>query len=194
MNNVVKPESIDEKDHIPTFDVEYAINFAYNYAKKGLCLEDLNIQSKNHNKGRNFNKLVNNTWHRKIFIEQLTKRCDISGIVVKQVNPVYSSFIGNLIYKLPDAISSALEIARRGRSGIIYPNLIDKQILANQWKEALEWNYSNWQELYSIFKSKNLIQEYRISMSQKDLVFQKFKRNSSQVMSYINNIFTYYLL
>lgn len=40
MNNVVKPESIDEKDHIPTFDVEYAINFAYNYAKKGLS-EDL---------------------------------------------------------------------------------------------------------------------------------------------------------
>lgn len=36
MNNVVKPESIDEKDHIPTFDVEYVINFADNYVRKGL--------------------------------------------------------------------------------------------------------------------------------------------------------------
>lgn len=40
MSNVVKPETIAKKDHIPTFDVEYAMKFADNYVKEGLS-EDL---------------------------------------------------------------------------------------------------------------------------------------------------------
>ena len=79
-----------------------------------LFLEQLNIKNKDHNKGKTFNKLVNNQWHRKIIIEQLTKRCDISNITISYINAAYSSFIGNILFERPDAISAATEITRRG--------------------------------------------------------------------------------
>ena len=161
-----------------------------------LCIEDLSIKSQQHNKGKTFNKLVNNKWNRKLISEQLIKRCDISGIYVKKVNPAYSSFIGNLLYQLPDALSSALEIARRGSttSSGLYPELINIDDLANRWKEELNWSCSNWKELYLEFKSKNLLNRYRVSMSQKDLVFKPFIARNTHILSYINDNFVYFML
>ena len=161
-----------------------------------LCLEDLNIQSKNHNKGKTFNKLVNNKWHRLLIQEQLIKRCDISGIYIKKVNAAYSSFVGNLTHQLPDALSSALEIARRGKENTtgFYPNLISCENLSRQWKDAINWSFSNWVELYGIFKSKNLMKEYRVSMHSPSLVFQNFISINSKVSSYISNITAEFML
>ncbi len=161
-----------------------------------LCLEDLSVQSKNHNKGKTFNKLVNNKWHRQLIQEQLIKRCDISDIYVKKVNCAYSSFVGNLIYQLPDALSAALEIARRGKENTtgFYPNLISNEDLSRQWKDALNWSFSNWVELYCIFKSKNLIKEYRVSMHSSSLVFQNFISINSLVSIYISDISAEFML
>lgn len=155
-----------------------------------LCLEDLDIKSKNHNKGKTFNKLVNNLWNKKLFTNQLTKDCDISGIIVKPVIPAYSSFIGNLVYELPDALSSALEVARRGyeKSSGFYPCLISVDNLANRWKDASNWSFSNWVTLFGIFKSKNLMSEYRVSMSRERLVFKRFIRKKSKVFIHVSDI------
>ena len=159
-----------------------------------LCIEDLSIKSQQHNKGKTFNKLVNNKWNRKLISEQLIKRCDISGIYIKKVNPAYSSFVGNLVYQLPDALSSALEIARRGSttSSGFYPDLINIDDLANRWKEELNWSCSNWKELYLEFKSKNLLNRYRVSMSQKDLVFKSFISDKTLVYNYTNYSLVYF--
>lgn len=155
-----------------------------------LCIEDLNIKSKNHNKGKTFNKLVNNLWNKRLFINQLTKDCDVSGILVKPVIPAYSSFIGNLLYQLPDALSSALEVARRGHenSNSIFPELISVEKLANQWKDALTWSFSNWKTLFEVFKSKNLMSEYRVSMSRERLVFKRFIRKKTKVAIHVSDI------
>lgn len=159
-----------------------------------LCLEDLNIKSKDHNKGKTFNKLVNNKWHRQLIVEQLTKRCDISGIYIKKVNAAYSSFVGNLLYNLPDALSSALEIARRGceTSSGLFPELISYDNLTNRWKEESNWSYSNWKELFLEFRSKNLLNRYRVSMSSLDLVFEPFTSDKSLVFYYINYKLVYF--
>ena len=95
-----------------------------------------------------------------------------------------------------DALSSALEIARRGcaTSSGFYPDLIDIDNLANRWKEELSWSYSNWKELYLEFKSKNLLNRYRVSMSQKDLVFEPFIARNTHILSYINDNFVYFML
>lgn len=160
------------------------------YKVTRLCLEDLKFKKpkvKNETfKSTKVRKLVSNLWHRKLITAQLQKRCDISGIYIKLVNPSYSSFAGNLLYGLPDAISSALEVARRGsvRSSSTYPKLISGDILSNRWKEATKWNYSSWYELYQIFKSKNLIKEYRIPMTSKDLVYQRFISPTTMVGKY----------
>lgn len=159
-----------------------------------LCLEDLNIKSKQHNKGKTFNKLVNNKWHRKLIVEQLVKRCDISGIYVKKVNAAYSSFVGNLLYQLPDALSSALEIARRGcvSSSGFYPRLCGDEYLANRWKEESFKSCVNWVELYLEFKSKNLLSRYRVSMTLEELVFKSFTSDKSLVYNYINYKLVYF--
>lgn len=184
--NKIKHEKIHACKEIHKLLVHYGVS--------KLCLEDLNIKSKEHNKGKTFNKLVNNQWHRKIIIEQLTKRCDISGIFLKFVNPVYSSFIGNLIYKLPDALSSALEILRRGsrKSSGFYPKLICVEDLSNRWKEATNWKYQSWIELYQIFKSKNLMKEYRVPMTSKDCGYKEFISPTSKVGKYVCYEHTYF--
>ena len=114
----------------------------------------------------------------------------------KKVNCAYSSFVGNLIYQLPDALSTALEIARRGKenSSGFYPNLISKEDLSRQWKDAINWSFSNWTELYLIFKSKNLMKEYRVSMHSTSLVFKNFISINSKVSAYISDISTEFML
>lgn len=176
--NKIKHEKIQACKQIHALLVHYQVS--------KLCLEDLKIKSKQHSKGTLFNKLVNNKWHRKLQTEQLIKRCNISGICVKLINPCYSSFVGNLLHKLPDALSSALEICRRGskKSSGFYPKLICVENLANRWKEAPNWKYQNWKELYAIFKSENLMKEYRIPMTSKDLGYKQFISSTTMVEKY----------
>ena len=52
---------------------------------------------------------------KKNFIFSIIKRrCNETGTVLREVNPCYSSFIGNLMYKEYDPIASSIEILRRG--------------------------------------------------------------------------------
>ena len=126
-----------------------------------LSIEDLSIKNKNHEKGKNFNRLVNNVWNRKLAVELIEKRCK-RYMTVNKVLPHYSSFIGNLVYKLPDNISASCEIARRGyKRNEFYPTLIDVCTLNNLWKEEIEWpHFSTWKELFTFFKNAKL--RYRV--------------------------------
>ena len=107
---------------------------------KFLFLEELKFKNRNTGIGKNFNRLVNSIWKRNKFIGNLEKRCSIFGIKVFKINAAYSSFIGNLIYQLPDPISASCEIARRGYEVIIlknkrfYPEFINKENLQCLWK------------------------------------------------------------
>ena len=77
----------------------------------------------------------------------------------------------------PDPISAAIEIGRRGyykyQKNQFYPKLINKEILSNRWKEAKEWSYQNWKELYQLIKNSKL--KYRVSKESliDSLVFEK---------------------
>jgi predicted transposase len=76
--------------------------------------EKLDIESKDHNKGRRFNKLVNNDWRRKRIVGNMTKRCNILGIKVQPILPQYSSFIGQVQHEDEyDSVAAAIELSRR---------------------------------------------------------------------------------
>ena len=82
-----------------------------------ISIEDLNIKSKDLDKGKRFNKLVNNSWCRNTFVNNLIKRCNIFNIKLLKVKPEDRSFIGNFLYRslnLPDMILASIEIGRRG--------------------------------------------------------------------------------
>lgn len=150
---------------------------------KKISIEDLNIKHTNKNQGKNFNRLSNNKWNRNEFISSLRKFCYLNGIELVEVNPRYSSFIGNLLYsKYPDMIAASCEIARRGYfkyiKGKFYPDLITNENISNRWKDAKYWMYNNWVELYDIVKKLGV--KYRIPLDN-NLKSYRFKTYKSLV-------------
>ena len=148
-----------------------------------LIIEDLNIKHTNQNQGKNRNRLCNNKWNRTEFITALKKQCYLYNIELVEVNPAYSSFIGNLIYsKYPDMVAASCEISRRGYfkyiKGKFYPDLITNENISNRWKDAKYWMYSNWIELYDIIKKSKL--KYRIPLDN-NLKSYRFKTYKSLV-------------
>lgn len=111
-----------------------------------LCIEDLNIKSSNKGNGKNFNRLCNNVWNRSLIVNKLKMLSNIYNFELVEVNPVYSSFIGNLLYgnnECPDMVASSIEIARRGfkkfSKGWFYPEF-NVENLNEQWKQTLNRN------------------------------------------------------
>lgn len=143
-------------------------------------VEDLNMKTKNHNKGVAYNRLVNNCWNRNDIVNNLKKRCVINNIKFIEINPAYTSYIGNILYgsKYPDMIASAIEVGRRGyfkyEKEQFYPMLISKDNLSNLWKEAIDWSYETWVELCSQIKTLGL--KYRSSLT--DFKFKVFSLNN----------------
>jgi hypothetical protein len=52
------------------------------------------------------NRKNKNLWKREIFINNLEKRSSINGQKLFKVNPVYSSFIGNLQWDFDDPVNA----------------------------------------------------------------------------------------
>ena len=97
--------------------VKNIVNKVIYYKCQLISIEDLNIKSSDKELGKRFNKLVNNSWCRNTFVNNLTKRCNIHNIKLLKVKPDYSSFIGNFLYRslnLPDMVLASIEIGRRG--------------------------------------------------------------------------------
>ena len=108
-----------------------------------LCIEDLNIKSSDKKQGRHFNRLCNNVWNRNLVVNKLKLLSSVHGFEVVEVNPAYSSFVGNMLYgdeNTPDMVASSVEIARRGykkfQKGWFYP-IFDLDGLNEQWKQTL---------------------------------------------------------
>lgn len=156
----------------------------YRVGKFGI--EDLSFKTGDSGKGRNFNRLTKNKWKREALVSALKKQCLLSGIEFIEVNPVYSSFIGNMCNNTSDPIAASLEIARRAMfkyvKGKFYPELIDLTSLLNQWKESANWVYSSWKELFDIIKTSGV--RYRRSLD-------SFEFKVFRFMSYKSNVNLY---
>ena len=156
----------------------------YKVGKFGI--EDLNLKTGNQGKGKSFNRLTKNKWKRDCLVSALKKQCLLNKIDFIEVNPVYSSFIGNVCNDTPDPIAASLEIARRANfryiKGKFYPELIDKTSLFNQWKESASWVYKNWKELFDIVKTSGV--KYRRSLESFDSEVFRLKSSKSFVNLY----------
>ncbi len=154
---------------------------------KYIFIEDLNFKGKNTFSNRK-NK---NLWKRDILINNLTKRCSINNQKIFKINPVYSSFIGNLQWNFSDPVNASLEIGRRGFECIIkkskefYPLLKLKEELISQWKDKVNLdNFNSWKELFTFIKNQGL--RYRVST---DVVFSKFKTRKSYINYLCNSCY-----
>ena len=156
----------------------------YKVGKFGI--EDLSFKTGNTGKGKSFNRLTKNKWKHEALVSALRKHCLLNKIDFVEVNPVYSSFIGNLCNEAPDPIAASLEIARRAMfkyiKGQFYPELIKAESLFNLWKESASWVYKNWKELFDITKTAGL--KYRRSLESFDSEVFRLKSSKSMVNLY----------
>lgn len=169
------------------------VELAYHYKCENFAAEELSMNSKNHSKGRRYNRLLNNQWNREALYQNLQKRCNLKGIRFRSIAPQYSSFIGQLSNpKDYDMIAAAKEIGRRANlfirryikkenieSGIVFPPL-DLRSLADCWNGKLRMDEAlkSWVELYRMIKNSK--QSYRVFFDQKktDLFFRLKSRRS----------------
>lgn len=190
---------ISDKRNFETLQiVKNIVNKSIYYKCQIISIEDLCIKSKDLDKGKRFNKLVNNSWCRNIFVNNLTKRCNIHNIKLLKVKPEYSSFIGNFLYRslnLPDMILASIEIGRRGyefynqyiskvkeiKKNIIRPNLsmFNKLYLKSLEEFKLQPIYKDLIELYYFFKKSKL--KYRLSIDDFNLQFSRFTSSKSYI-------------
>ena len=154
--------------------VKSIISQAVHFKTEKIVIEDLNLPSEDKHKGKEYNRLVNNCWNRQLFIRKLKMDARIFGIKVIEVNPMYSSFIGNLQHNYFDPVSSSLEIARRGLSKFVkgsklFPSLSVK----DHWKKYLIQNISDWKSLYQEMRDL----KYRVSLEESK-EFSNFKERN----------------
>lgn len=177
------------------------INKALYYKCSLFCMEDLSIQSSDKSRGRKFNSLCNNLWNREKMVQNLEKRCNIFGLKLIKVQPNYSSFIGNFLFrdlKLPDMVLASIEIGRRGyefdnqyikkiselKKNIIQPRIVD---FYDRYTKSLEefgvtGEFKDFVELYYFFKKSKY--KYRFSLD--NLKFYRQFSKTSIVLKSIN--------
>lgn len=151
------------------------------YKVSKICVEELKIFSYDKGLGKRFNKLCNNRWNREVTISNLKVLTSTYGIELVEVNPIYSSFVGNIEYgddKTPDMVASSIEIGRRGYKkflkGWFYPTLNLEKVRNkfNQWKEEIYSDVKSWKELFLKVKKSGM--RYRFQLNESDAVFERF--------------------
>ena len=108
---------------------KYIFDLVNHYKCSNFVIEDLNFKPKTINdKPKEFNRKVKNIWNLNYQLNLIKKHCVNGGIKLIEVNPTYSSFIGNILYNDFDAVNASIEICRRGiekyiKGNSLYPTI-----------------------------------------------------------------------
>lgn len=157
------------------------ISICKHYKVSKISIEDLTIKSSDKGFGKTFNRLCNNQWNRTVTVNNLKILSSTYGIELVEVNPVYSSFIGNLENgdnNTPDMVASSIEIGRRGYKKFFknwfYPilNLEKVKNKFNQWKEEIYSDVKDWKDLFQKVKKSGM--RYRFQLNDCNAVFKRF--------------------
>ena len=186
-----KSKHLTNKRKFEIIQVCYEINKLMNYWKcSKLCIEDLNIKH-SQTKNKIFNRLCNNVWNRNLVVNKLKMLSVIYGYELIEVNPVYSSFIGNLLYgseNCPDMIASSIEITRRGykkySKGWFYP-IFSIEHLNEQWKQTLS-GIEDWKSAFKEIKKSKLKYRFQLIEFVDNAVFsKKYKQKKINLYCFI---------
>ena len=145
---------------------------------KTVAIEDLPIKPKDQTKGKKLNRLCNNKWERRLFVNKLKMLANLHKYELVEVNPAYSSIVGNFAYgneNTPDMIAASIEIARRAYrkfdKGWFYPRF-NIQFRDEQWKQTLG-SVDDWKGLFSKIKETGLKYRFLLRDYIQNAVFSK---------------------
>ena len=174
-----------------TLAIAHKINKMVDYWKcSKLAVEDLSIQPSDKQKGTTFNRLCNNKWERQLFVNKLKMLANIHKYGLVEVNPAYSSVVGNFAYgneNTPDMIAASIEIARRAykkfEKGWFYPKF-NVETQDERWKQTLD-GVKTWKDLFLKVKEAKL--KYRFLLM--DYIHNAVLSNSYRPQKWKNYIF-----
>lgn len=143
-----------------------------------VAVEDLNIRHADTGKGKAVNRKCNNVWQCRLFITKLKMLAGIHGFDITEVNPAYSSIVGNFAYgneNTPDMVAASIEIARRAyrkfEKGWFYPRF-SIQFRDERWKQTLG-TVDDWKGLFSKIKETGLKYRFLLRDYVHNAVFSK---------------------
>ena len=129
-------------------------------------MEELNFKGSKDYGNRVSNRKINNVWLRNYTNQLIEKHCKYYGIKIITVSPIYSSFIGNIIYDIYDPVASSIEILRRGMVKYIpegkqfgtdfLKGVITEDMIHPYGKKVLEMDYNklvdvnSWKSAYKL--------------------------------------------
>lgn len=149
-----------------------------------IVVEELNIDPKDYG-NKISNRKINNLWNREFIDQIITRRCNQTGTIRIDINPVYSSFIGNIKYDCYDPVASSIEICRRGinkySKGGFYPEFNITNFV-NDWRYDEIKEYSTWKELYSHFITSKW--SYRRELKEFNFVENNISSGKSKLKHY----------
>lgn len=165
-----------------TIAIAHKINRLVDYWKcSKLAIEDLSIKPSDKGKGKIFNRLCNNKWERRLFVNKLKMLASIHKYELVEVNPAYSSIIGNFAYgneNTPDMVAAAIELARRAykkfEKGWFYPKFNISHV-NEQWKQTL-CGVKTWKTLFPKVKEAKLKYRFLLSDYIGNAVLSRFYR------------------
>ena len=140
-------------------------------------MEDLNFKSEDLG-STEANRKTKNVWNLEFQTNLIKKHCNTLGIQLIEVNPCYSSFIGNLLHNDFDPANASTEICRRGiikykKGNNFYPELTSTILgtVVDRFVESIPdvqdfKDCKNWIELYKLFKQTEI--RYRWQLNQTD--------------------------
>lgn len=140
------------------------------------------------------NRKVNNVWYRTLSTNLINKYCNKFGLIKIEINPCYSSFIGNLTNNFIDPVNSSIEIGRRGifkyKKNNFYPKINIGTIMDTMSRlnniQHRDVSYlkdcNNWIEMYQKVRESGLRYRATIEDSQyqhnvvNNLIHSKIKK------------------
>ena len=145
---------------------------------KTVAVEDLSIKPKDQKKGKKLNKLCINKWERRLFVTKLKMLANLHKFELVDINPAYSSIVGNVAYgneNTPDMVAASIEIGRRAYKkfdkGWFYPRF-NIQFRDEQWKQTLG-PVDDWKGLFSKIKETGLKYRFLLMDYLQNAVFSK---------------------
>lgn len=176
----------NRRNHIIGNTVKSVVNYIKSMGVKVIIIEDLKF-SNNYSDNSNLNRLLSNFVHSKI-VNQFGSRCYKEDMVLKKVNPAYTSLMGRVKYQKRFGLSvhesASLCIARKGlglKEKI--PKDILKDFFAMEVKEQIKIsenkNIENWKDLYQFINNS----KFRASIKKLDpfhLQAMGIKRNPKE--------------
>lgn len=178
-NNNAYSKYITNKLNYETINIAHEISKLVDVWKcKTVAIEDLKIKQTNQHKGKQLNRLCNNKWERRLFVNKLKILANLRKFNLVYVNPAYSSIVGNFAYgsdTTPDMVAASIEIGRRAYKKFekrwFYPKF-NIQFRDEQWKQTLG-SVDDWKKLFSKIKETGMKYRFLLRDYIQNAVFSK---------------------